>query len=108
MVKTKKQGLKFKVIYNKKILVIIIILILLLTLIIYAVRNDDENYDFANGCKENKDCVPASCCHADSCVNIKNKPDCSNKICSMDCESILDCGVGKCGCVNNKCAVINN
>lgn len=55
------------------------------------------------GCKADEDCVPATCCHADSCVNVENKPDCTGIMCTMECApGTLDCG-GKCVCEGNVC-----
>ncbi len=54
-------------------------------------------------CETDNDCVPASCCHAISCVNAEFQPDCAEIACTLMCEpGTLDCG-GKCLCQNNKC-----
>jgi len=54
-------------------------------------------------------CVPASCCHASSCVLENNAPNCSNLLCTMVCEpGTMDCGGGYCGIVNGKCGVVWN
>lgn len=97
-----------RVIYNKNILFAIIILLLILGITIFSInKNNSKNPIIKNdNCITDYDCVQNSCCHADSCINIKNKPNCSNTVCSMDCESILDCGQGKCVCFNNKCQVV--
>lgn len=57
-------------------------------------------------CSSNKDCVPKDCCHSSECVNIKYKPNCKGIVCTMECRTILDCGMGYCACVNNKCIAI--
>ena len=58
---------------------------------------------------EVKECVPASCCHADSCVLEENAPNCSGRICTMDCRpETMDCGQGYCEFVKGSCEVIWN
>jgi putative hemolysin len=60
----------------------------------------------ANECNTDDNCVPASCCHADSCVPKQNALNCSRVFCTQVCiKNTLDCGQGHCGCVNNKCAI---
>ena len=55
-------------------------------------------------CGSDADCVPASCCHSDSCVNIDFNPDCGDIYCTMECvPGTMDCGQGSCVCENNKC-----
>jgi len=57
-------------------------------------------------CETDSDCVPASCCHANSCVNVENKADCSSMKCTLSCEpGTLDCQQGKCVCENDRCTV---
>jgi len=58
-------------------------------------------------CVKDYDCVPSTCCHSSSCVAMNMKPDCSEAFCSQDCENgTLDCGQGRCGCVDNKCLAV--
>ncbi|MCS7123601.1 MAG: hypothetical protein RMJ17_03460 [Candidatus Aenigmarchaeota archaeon] len=57
-------------------------------------------------CEKNEECVPKDCCHSTECVNIKYKPNCEGIFCTMECRTILDCGMGYCGCVNNRCVAI--
>jgi len=104
----KKEGLKFRFIYNKKVLFAILILILILGGIVFLInKNNSKNpINKDNKCVADSDCVKDSCCHASSCVSINLKPDCSKAICTMSCESILDCGAGKCSCVENKCKAV--
>ena len=59
-------------------------------------------------CSVDSDCVPVSCCHADACVPAGKQENCSGVFCTAVCSGPLDCGVGHCGCVNNKCLVIGN
>jgi len=56
-------------------------------------------------CTTGDDCVPAECCHPTSCINKAYKGAC-NVLCTMSCEGPIDCGAGRCGCVNGKCSVI--
>lgn len=57
-------------------------------------------------CSSNMDCVPKDCCHSSECVNIKYKPNCKGIFCTMECRTILDCGMGYCSCINNKCTAV--
>ncbi len=66
-------------------------------------RNDCASYDTA--CEADSDCVGSECCHPTSCINKMYKGVC-NLLCTQDCVGPLDCGAGRCGCVDNKCAVI--
>ena len=53
------------------------------------------------------ECVPASCCHADACVWESEAENCSNRICTMNCEpGTMDCGAGECGVVDGECGVV--
>jgi len=63
--------------------------------------------DNVNGCNIDADCVPASCCHASECVLESEAPDCSGRICTMNCEpGTLDCGQGHCEFVDGECEVV--
>ena len=119
----KERGIKL--IHSKKLFFVIIILIILfITLIYFAAKNNSstvtqetpynnsKNTSLGNAitplyneCNQDSDCVPASCCHSESCVNSQKKPSCDKVFCTQECSSILDCGKGKCLCVNNKCEV---
>jgi hypothetical protein len=57
-------------------------------------------------CTTDADCVPAECCHPNSCVSQAAKPVCNDIMCTMSCEGPLDCGAGSCGCTNGRCSVI--
>jgi len=58
-------------------------------------------------CALDADCVPASCCHPTSCTSKENAPNCTGMFCTQECApSTLDCGQGKCECLNNKCTAI--
>jgi hypothetical protein len=51
-------------------------------------------------------CVPASCCHATTCVDESLAPDCSDILCTMSCEpDTMDCGQGSCKWENGNCEV---
>lgn len=56
-------------------------------------------------CQGDGDCIPAECCHADSCVAKVNGPICEGMFCTLSCETVLDCE-GRCGCVQGQCAVV--
>jgi|GEM_PF-2651629 len=58
-------------------------------------------------CSEDSDCVPAQCCHPTSCTTKANAPNCAKTVCSMVCQGPLDCGAGRCACVNNQCSVVS-
>jgi hypothetical protein len=67
-----------------------------------------ENIEY---CKNNSDCVPASCCHAIKCINAQYRPDCIDTGCTDVCEPYtMDCcSYCGCKCAGNKCiAVLNN
>jgi len=58
-------------------------------------------------CSKDSDCVPASCCHPDSCVPAGEAPNCEGMMCTMECKpDTMDCGQGDCKCINNKCKAI--
>ncbi len=57
-------------------------------------------------CQTDEECAPAECCHPLSCVDEKYKPDCGRVFCTQVCQGPIDCGAGRCGCVNNKCQVV--
>lgn len=88
---------------KREIYVLIIILIVLIVMYILFFKSPK-----IIECKVDSDCIPASCCHPDSCVSYEQKPDCTSVLCSMSCEGPLDCGAGSCGCKKNKCVVVPN
>jgi len=57
-------------------------------------------------CTGDSDCVPAQCCHPESCINKQYQPDCSAVLCTASCEGPLDCGAGHCRCNEGKCQVV--
>lgn len=57
-------------------------------------------------CTGDADCVPAQCCHPESCINKQFQPDCSAVLCSAACLGPLDCGAGHCRCSEGKCQVV--
>jgi hypothetical protein len=59
----------------------------------------------SRSCTSAEDCVPAQCCHPTSCINKAAAPSCDNVMCTMSCEGPIDCGAGRCGCVNGKCGI---
>ncbi|MAQ17776.1 MAG: hypothetical protein CMN30_23645 [Sandaracinus sp.] len=66
-----------------------------------------ENDDLVIGddaCTTDADCVPAGCCHAAACVATANAPDCTDIMCTANCQyGTLDCG-GACLCHEGRCA----
>ena len=55
-------------------------------------------------CRSDKDCVPATCCHATACVASSKAPKCDDVACTMDCQGgTMDCG-GGCACMDGVCA----
>ena len=64
------------------------------------------NFPFELSCQTDEDCIPATCCHPSTCVNKTYQPDCKGIFCSMVCApNTMDCGQGRCVCVENTCQV---
>jgi hypothetical protein len=58
-------------------------------------------------CSQDPDCVPATCCHATSCVGIGAAPPCERVACTEFCAAhTLDCNQGSCACVDGQCATV--
>lgn len=55
-------------------------------------------------CSSDKDCVPEQCCHPTTCINKNYKTPC-NVLCTQSCQGPIDCGAGRCGCIDGKCSV---
>ncbi len=67
------------------------------------VRVDNQSTE----CRTSRDCVPAECCHASSCVPASRAPSCGKIMCTMDCqENTMDCGQGYCTCTEGKCEAV--
>ncbi|MCK4522446.1 MAG: hypothetical protein KAU20_07775 [Nanoarchaeota archaeon] len=85
----------------------IIIAILTLAILLLLIGCEDNKADDIPAelkCEKDADCVAASCCHPDSCVNVNFKQDCERVMCTMECKpGTMDCGQGRCVCENNKC-----
>lgn len=94
---------------HRKIILVLLLIIFFLILIFIAnyffkdKKIIDEKY-----CEIDSDCVPAGCCHPDSCISKEKKPNCDNIFCTAVCLGPLDCGAGYCSCLNNKCVVLKN
>lgn len=74
---------------------------------------DDSILDSLNGsavydyCSSDSECVPSSCCHASSCAFRQTAFDCGKVYCTQECRAgTLDCGNGKCSCIQNKCVAV--
>ncbi|MEN7981948.1 MAG: hypothetical protein ABFQ65_00690 [Nanoarchaeota archaeon] len=89
---------------KKRNIYISIIIVVVLIIIYFFIPKSPEIQE----CQIDSDCVPVSCCHPDSCVAKEQKPNCEGVLCSMSCESLLDCGAGSCGCKENKCIIISS
>jgi len=86
---------------NKSWIVAIILAIIALTAMIYY-----GTMNKAPECNADSDCVPATCCHPDSCVSSANAPKCEGIMCTQECqEGTMDCGQGSCSCNAGKCGV---
>ena len=60
-------------------------------------------------CTTNDECVAATCCHAIDSVNSEFAPECSDTLCTAQCEpQTLDCGAGETTCVHGACQVVLN
>lgn len=87
---------------------VLIALGILLFALPYIIKKPAANNN--ESCLSDSDCVPASCCHAASCMNKNYAPACEDAkiLCTMSCDTILDCGQGSCKCVNKKCEAVSN
>ena len=57
-------------------------------------------------CESSADCVSATCCHPDACINEDYQPDCKGILCTLECRpNTMDCGQGRCVCIDNTCQV---
>ena len=83
----------------KSIILIILAVIVLAAIIFMLVPKpvSECDPDIASSC------VKATCCHATSCIAAEKAPNCSNTMCTQECEpNTLDCG-GSCSCEQGKC-----
>lgn len=65
---------------------------------------DNENED-KKACVSDMDCVAAICCHATDVTNTMHAPRCNDTLCTLSCETILDCGQGVPVCNNGMCDI---
>ena len=92
---------------ERGIAMIIVMIILLAMGVYFFDRFIDSEVDESLECRVDAECVPASCCHASSCVSAQKKPNCSGIYCTQECApGTLDCGQGNCRCVKNKCETV--
>lgn len=53
------------------------------------------------------ECVPASCCHASTCVWESEAASCEGTFCTEECRGgMMDCGAGHCEVVEGECEVV--
>ncbi len=58
-------------------------------------------------CRQDSDCVPATCCHPKEAVNKDYAPDCQGLLCTQECvPGTIDCGQGEIRCEDRECKVI--
>lgn len=87
----------------------IILFIFLITSLLLISCTSSSSISQEKSCTQDSDCVPATCCHANTSINKEFAPNCQNVLCSMGCEpNTLDCSQGQVKCVNNACSVIFN
>jgi hypothetical protein len=87
-----------------QVTIFVIIAILIVISVVAVVLVSRDNSGLGVECLENRDCVPAECCHASSCVSVGDAPLCDEISCTLNCEQgTLDCGFGFCGCVDGRC-----
>jgi len=91
-----------------KLVIVLLIFISVFVFLSYFYLNNENKEEIVEECQVDSDCIPASCCHAESCVSVNKKPDCEGIFCSAVCSGPLDCGAGSCKCINKKCEVIKN
>jgi hypothetical protein len=109
VMRKKRKGIKIE--HNKWLLIAIIILLVFFISVVWIIIKDKKEIKEIiqeDLCVLDSDCVPASCCHPDSCVIKEKAPDCGEVFCSQVCSGPLDCGAGSCGCVDNTCEIISN
>lgn len=108
----KKRQVRKKTVVRVVILVIIAILIVSAFVLLGTERRpeDKNKTDIKSGeCSTDEECVPASCCHAASCVAKEQAPQCSGVYCTQVClPETLDCGQARCACVEKRCRAVKN
>lgn len=107
----KKKQVKKEKVVKAVILAIVALLIISIFLLLGAERGPEQNNaDIkTRECSTDEECVPASCCHAASCVINKRAPQCSGVYCTQVClPDTLDCGQARCACVEKRCRAVNN
>jgi hypothetical protein len=91
----------------KKIIIILALgAILVLGVLTVAEVLQRQKVKNVRECVNDADCVPAACCHPSECIAREKAPSCEGIMCTMACQSILDCGNGYCGCVQGKCKAL--
>jgi|GEM_PF-5415898 len=59
-------------------------------------------------CSAPTDCVPAGGCHPTECANYRYVKTDDGRMCAAVCLGPLDCGAGRCECVEGSCEVVSN
>ncbi len=99
---------------TKNLLNIGIILFIVSVLILYILHssyilyipNPLQKISEKEYCEKDSDCAPERLCHATKVVNKKYVLPLENETgCTLDCETILDCGRAKPVCRYNKCVI---
>ena len=90
------------------VLLIIVIAAVLISKTIGQPGNSKGNETVGSAeCGADSDCVKAQCCHAASCVAKDKAPQCSDIMCTEECQDgTMDCGHGSCSCVQGKCSAV--
>ncbi len=69
---------------------------------------EKPNLEGVKLCSFSADCVPAGGCHPAECVNAMYVRKDNNVLCTAACIGPLDCGAGRCECVEGSCEVVPN
>lgn len=54
-------------------------------------------------CQNDRDCVPATSCHASACTSAARRGKAADEPCTMECRGgTVDCGYNHCACVKGR------
>ena len=86
--------------------IVLVIIILFYYFVFYPPTiPKDNNNNVSLECSSDYDCITSSCCHPNSCI--KREERICNQLCTQGCRGPIDCGKGRCGCINGKCGIID-